>query len=84
MNNIEIIGFVAGILVALSLVPQIFKSWHSRSTQDVAMSWLIINISGQIMWIIYGNYLESWPIIITSGLILIMNVFMIFLKIKFD
>jgi MtN3 and saliva related transmembrane protein len=53
MNNVEFIGFLAGILVAISILPQVIKSWKTRSTKDVAISWSIINLIGQILWIVY-------------------------------
>ncbi len=83
MNNIEIIGFVAGILVAISLVPQVIKSWKTRSTKDVALSWSIINLSGQVLWIIYGVYIDSASLVIMSSIALVMNIFMVTLKLKF-
>jgi len=83
MNNLEIIGFVAGMLVAISLLPQVIKSWKTRSTKDVALSWSAINITGQILWIIYGVLVSSSSLVIMSSIALVMNIFMVSLKLKF-
>ena len=83
MNNIEVIGFVAGILVAISLFPQVIKSWKTRSTKDVALSWSVINLAGQILWIVYGVYIGSASLVVMSSIALVMNVFMVSLKLKF-
>jgi MtN3 and saliva related transmembrane protein len=83
MNNIEIIGFIAGMLVAISLFPQVIKSWKTRSTKDVALSWSIINLSGQILWVVYGVYIDSASLVVMSSIALVMNVFMVSLKLKF-
>lgn len=74
---------MAGILVAISLVPQVIKSWKTRSTKDVALSWSIINLSGQVLWIIYGVYIDSASLVIMSSIALVMNIFMVTLKLKF-
>ena len=83
MDKIELIGFVAGILVAISLLPQVIKSWKTRSTKDVALSWSIINLSGQILWIVYGVYISSTSLVVMSSIALVMNIFMITLKLRF-
>jgi MtN3 and saliva related transmembrane protein len=83
MNEIEILGFVAGILVAISVVPQVIKSRKTRSTKDVSLARSAINIAGQITWIIYGFYIHSYSLVIMSSITLIMNLFMITLKLKF-
>ncbi len=83
MNHLEIIGFIAGILVAISLVPQVVKSWKTKSTKDIALFWSIVNLSGQILWIVYGVYVGSVSLVVMSSITLIMNIFMIGLKLKF-
>ena len=83
MNNIEIIGFMAGILVALSVLPQVIKSWKTRSTKDVALSWSVVNLSGQILWIVYGVYIGGISLVVMSSVALVMNIFMIVLKLRF-
>jgi MtN3 and saliva related transmembrane protein len=83
MNQIEFIGFIAGGLVAISLLPQLIRSWRTRSTKDIAISWSIINLVGQILWIIYGLSINSISLIIMSAISLGMSTAMIVLKVKF-
>jgi len=83
MNQIEFIGFVAGGLVAVSTLPQIIKSWKTRSTKDIAISWSIINLLGQILWIVYGLFVHSVSLVLMSAISLCMSMFMITLRIKF-
>lgn len=56
MDYSEIIGFIAGGLVAISFLPQVLKSWKTKSTKDIATSLTIINIIGQILWILNKQY----------------------------
>lgn len=83
MNNLEIVGFIAGVLVAISVLPQVIKSWKTRSTKDVALAWSVINIIGQILWIVYGILIGSISLVVMSSITLVMNVFMVVLKLKF-
>ena len=81
MNN-ELIGFIAGTFVAVSVLPQIIKSWKTKSTKDIAISWSVINLIGQILWVYYGFLLGSYSLIVMSGISLVMNISMIVLKLK--
>ena len=63
MEPIELIGFSAGLLVAISSFPQIIKSWKTKSTKDIALSWLLINIGGQVLWTTYGIFKDSISLI---------------------
>ncbi|PIZ99437.1 MAG: hypothetical protein COX77_01465 [Candidatus Komeilibacteria bacterium CG_4_10_14_0_2_um_filter_37_10] len=83
MDKIEIIGFVAGVLVAISLLPQLIKSWKTKSTKDVALAWTVINLTGQMLWLVYGVYINSTPLVVMSSITMIMNIFIVTLKLKF-
>ncbi|MBI5001906.1 hypothetical protein HZC31_00820 [Candidatus Woesearchaeota archaeon] len=45
MIFIDILGYVAGILVVISLVPQVIKSWTTKSTRDISLSRYIMSLS---------------------------------------
>lgn len=82
MFNIEIIGFIAGGLVSLSFLPQVIKSWRTKQVKDLSLSLTIINILGQLMWIIYGIFQNSLSIIIMSCMTLLFTSMLLFLKIR--
>lgn len=80
--DIEIIGYIAGSLVAISLLPQVLKSWKTKSTKDIAISWTLINPSGQILWIGYGFGIQSPSLVIMSGITLLMTISLLVLKLQ--
>jgi MtN3 and saliva related transmembrane protein len=82
MFNSEIIGFIAGILVASSLIPQTLKSWKTKSTSDISISWMLINLSGQTLWIVYGFMISSISLIVMSGITLVFAISLLILKIR--
>ncbi|MCR4327899.1 MAG: SemiSWEET family transporter [Patescibacteria group bacterium] len=79
----EILGFAAGSLVAISVFPQVYKSWKTKSTRDIAISWSLINLAGQVLWVVYGFLISSYSLVIMSGVTLLMNVSMIVLKLRY-
>lgn len=82
MDYIEILWFIAWWLVSLSFLPQVIKSWKTKSTWDLAISLTIINILGQILWIAYGVSIHSYALVIMSGITLLMTGSLLALKIK--
>lgn len=78
----EIIGIIAGILTAASLVPQLVKSIQEKKV-NVSPLMFILLIGGNGLWVWYGIQLESLPIIITNAFGFVMDVIMLFLRFKF-
>jgi MtN3 and saliva related transmembrane protein len=83
MNNIELIGFIAGVFVAASLFPQVIKSWKTKSTRDISISWSIINLMGQILWLVYGVFINSVSLITMTALTFFMMLSIVILKLRF-
>ena len=60
----EIIGFIAGFLVSIALLPQVIKTWTSKSSKDISLYWTIILMSGLFLWIIYAFIYWILPLFI--------------------
>ena len=54
MAYIDLIGYAAGILVVISLLPQTIKSWKTKSTKDLSLSRYVIYVTGLVLWISYA------------------------------
>lgn len=83
MENIELLGFAAGLLVAISTLPQLLKSWKTKSTRDIAMLWLLINMGGQFLWIWYGFSKDSISLVVMAIITLFMMGSILLLKFKY-
>lgn len=82
--NIEMIGYLAGGMIAISLLPQIVKSWKTKSTNDLSLSWGLISVAGQILWLIYGLGISSQSLVVMSSITLTMAVIMLVMKITYE
>ncbi len=78
-----ILGLVAGALTTIAFLPQLFKTWKSKSAKDVSLETLAIFSFGVLLWLIYGIYLQALPIILANSLTLIFNLIILGLKIKY-
>ncbi len=83
MELIEMIGFSAGLLVAISSLPQLLKSWKTKSTKDIALLWLLMNIVGQSLWITYGFFKDSISLVVMSIITLLMVSSVLALKVRY-
>jgi MtN3 and saliva related transmembrane protein len=83
MPLIDIIGYVAGILILISIIPQIIKSWKTKSTKDLSLERYLIYILGVVLWFVYGIILNNGPMIIINSINFILGLSMICLIIKY-
>ena len=83
MNWIKIIGLVAGLCTATSLLPQVVKTFKEKKAEQVSLFMLVVLLSGQILWIVYGVAKSDIPIIATNSFSLLVDILMIVLRIKF-
>ncbi|EKE14613.1 MAG: hypothetical protein ACD_12C00390G0001 [uncultured bacterium] len=71
---IQLLGLSAGGLVIIASLPQILKIIQTQSTKDISLPMYIIQIIGIILWVIFG--------FITNGIFLMLNLFILYLKLK--
>ncbi len=79
----ELIGFIAGCFVVASLIPQVVKSWRTKSTKDISVSWTAINLTGQLLWLVYGAVIGSLSLIVMTILTFVMMLSILILKLRF-
>jgi MtN3 and saliva related transmembrane protein len=79
----EIIGYLAGILITITMIPQIYVSLKTKSVKGVSLLMLIIFFSSMILWTIYGFLIKNYPLLITNGLATIISGIQVIIKLKF-
>jgi MtN3 and saliva related transmembrane protein len=72
----ELTGYLAGIFTTIAVIPQISKAWKSKQVDDISLIMVGILICGLALWTLYGFMNQAWPIIVTNGLSLLLNVFL--------
>lgn len=79
----EIIGFAAGILTTLAVVPQLLKSWKTKKVVDISPFMFLCILGGVGLWVIYGILKMDYPIIFTNGLSFLLNLGMLVLFLRY-
>tara|TARA_Y100001968_G_scaffold195379_1_gene179265 strand:- start:1028 stop:1306 length:279 start_codon:yes stop_codon:yes gene_type:complete len=83
-NYIELFGFSAALLTTIAFLPQLYKTWQTKSADDVSLLMLILFITGLICWIVYGTKINSIPIIIANVITFIFNFSILILKLSYN
>jgi len=77
---IETIGYIAGVLTTLAFVPQVLRTFRTRSTEDLSFSTLVLLISGVALWLVYGLMLRATPVILANAVTLVLVGALVFMK----
>jgi len=82
MESSEIVGLAAGFFATLSFLPQVIKSYKSKSTKDLSWGWLAAFTLGVLLWLTYGLMINSTPVILANIATISLLFVLIFLKLK--
>ena len=83
-NYIDLFGFSAAFLTTIAFLPQLYKTWETKSADDVSLIMLILFITGLICWIIYGLKIHSIPILVANVVTFIFNFSILVLKLSYN
>ena len=76
------LGLIAGALTTVSFVPQVVQIWRTKRAEDVSSHMFVIFSLGVFLWLIYGVYIHSVPIIVANIITLILCLSVLWLKWK--
>lgn len=69
----QIIGFIAGILTTVAVLPQLIKSWKTKKVMDISPFMFVLLLGGVGLWVVYGIIINDYPIILTNGISFLLN-----------
>lgn len=59
---------VVGVIASVSSIPQVLKIWESGDVSGISLTTQALALGAVITWFLYGIYIHSKPLIITSFL----------------
>ena len=84
MNFTDILGFIAGICVMTSVIPQILKVWRTKKVKDISLLTFSVLTFGVALWVVYGILKNDLPIVITNSISLFLNLIMVYFIIYYE
>jgi len=84
MDYVAIIGFSAAICTTTAFLPQAIKTLKTKSTKDISLIMYLLFCIGVFLWLIYGLYLNSYPIILANIITLVLALIVLTMKIIYN
>ncbi len=79
----QILGLVAGALIAVSFVPQIWKLFNLKSAKEISLPFTCLQLCGGLLFLVYGLVLSLPAIIVTNIVNTILVSLILIAKIKY-
>ncbi len=83
MLTIELLGYAAGTLTTIAIIPEIIDVHKTKDVKDISLLWLVIVLVGLALWLVYGYFIASWPLIIANAVSLALYLLMMGLTLKY-
>jgi MtN3 and saliva related transmembrane protein len=81
---VQITGFAAAVIGALAFLPQVLKTWRTRSSSDLSLGMLLASVTAATLWVGYGISIGSGPVVVGNGITLALASTLLYLKVRCD
>jgi MtN3 and saliva related transmembrane protein len=78
------LGYFAGFLTTAAFVPQVWKTWKSKSATDLSLAMFSVFSVGVFCWLVYGIMIAQIPIIFWNVITLVLALALLAMKLKYD
>lgn len=80
----DMLGMIAGTLTTIAFIPQVVKTWRTKSTHDISYGMFVLFSIGLLTWLVYGLMIDSLPIIISNVVTLVLALVILGLKFRYN
>ncbi|MBI3580587.1 MAG: SemiSWEET transporter [Nitrospinae bacterium] len=77
------LGFLAGTLTTLAFLPQVIKSWRTKSAEDISLGMFLLLVTGVSVWVFYGILINSTPLVLFNSVTLCEAGIILYVKIRY-
>jgi MtN3 and saliva related transmembrane protein len=80
---ITVLGISATVLSALSLMPQVIRTWRTRSAGDISAIYLVVALNAAAIWIGYGSLIGSAALVVVNIIGFTQAASILFIKLRY-
>jgi MtN3 and saliva related transmembrane protein len=77
------LGLAAGFLTTLAFLPQVIRTWRTRSTEDISLVTFATFSVGVFLWLLYGLAQGDIAITIANAITLMLALIILVLKLRY-
>jgi len=80
----EILGYLGALFITISFIPQVIKSYKTKSVQDLSLGLILTTLVGTVFWLLYGIVNNDSSLILCNSILGIIVIYQLFLIIKYN
>lgn len=84
MPLVNLIGSAAACCTTISFVPQLLRVWKLKSARDISLIMFLVFSLGVFLWLVYGIFIRSFPVILANAVTLALSLAILALKLRYD
>jgi MtN3 and saliva related transmembrane protein len=73
MNSANLIAILAPSLNAVQILPQLIKTWTTKSVSNLSLYTIFLMIATNILWLLHGINIDDNALMISGGTALSIN-----------
>ena len=77
------IGLLAAMLTTIAYIPQVARTWRTRSTHDISLPMFLLMAAGIALWLAYGLLIRDLPLIAANLVTLILVIAVLYFKLRY-
>ena len=81
---INLIGSIAAVCTTVSFLPQLIRVYRLKSAHEISLIMFLVFSFGVFLWLLYGIFIGSFPVIMANGFTLVLSLAILALKIRYD
>jgi len=78
----DLIGYIGAFMTTTAFFPQTLQVIRTRDTRSISLAMYILFTAGIGFWLLYGLMIESFPMVISNTITLILSSIILYMKIK--
>lgn len=82
-NKYDPLGYVASFFLCMILIPQLIHIYRKKKSDQVSLYFCILSIITSILFLTFGIFLNSLPMILANCIVTLQNIVLIALKLKY-
>jgi len=83
MQASDILGYLAGTLTTVSLLPQVWRTFRTKDVSGISLRMYFIFTAGIAIWLAYGILLGELPMMLANSVSLVLACLVLLMKVRY-
>ena len=83
MSYLTSLGLTAGFCTTIAFIPQVLKTWRTRSAKDLSLAMFVVYLTGILLWLFYGVLLGDIAIMLANAATSVLAGSVLYFKLRY-